>query len=142
MKQSKMQYFYEVIETCVEGLLSVKSHAVYEHEYKTDEQLKTRCAIEKTAGASCFNEGVDVVEKIVDIIYDSTVIIPWLDSETNDDLLIVTEEKGCGRKFLRSGNHVWADGALVCDKIILILGKRRDMAGGVTGMYVKTCYPE
>lgn len=142
MKQSKIQYLYEVIENCVENVLSEKNHAVYEHEYKTDEQLKTRCATEKTAGASCFNEGVDVAEKIADIIYDSTIIIPWLDSKTDDDLLVVTDEENCGRKFLRSGSHVWADGALTCTKVVLILGKARDMAGCVTKMYVKTCYPE
>lgn len=142
MKQSKMQYLYEVIEKCVEKVLSEKNHAVYEHEYKTDDQLKTRCAVEKTAGASCFTKGVDVAEKIVDIIYDSTIIIPWLDSQTDCDLLIAVDEPKCGKKFLRSGNHVWANGSLECDKIILVLGKEKDIAGCLTKMYVKTCYPE
>lgn len=142
MKQSKMEYLYDVVGECVDSIENNEIHAVFEHEYKTDEQLKTRCAIEKTKGASCFNKGVDIVEKIVDIIYDSTNIIPWLAADTDEDLIITVDEENCGKKFLRSGSHVWADGALACSKIILILGKDRDIAGCVTKMYVKTCYPE
>lgn len=142
MKQSKMAYIYELIDECVENLSSVKHHAVYEHEYKTDEQLKNRCTVEKTAGASCFNEGVDVTEKIIDIIYDSADIVTWLASNSKDVLRVVTLEENCGKKYITNFNHNWNNGSLSCSQIVLFLEKDFDKAGCLIGMHVLTCYLE
>lgn len=142
MKQpkNKIEYLYGIIEDCVESL--EEHHAVFEHSYKTDEELKTRCAVEKTAGASCFNKGVDVAEKIADIIYDSVEILPWLKSTVNDPLRIVVEEEACGKKFLKDKKHNWDEGALICNKVVLLLGKEVDKYNCLVRMYVITCYAE
>ena len=143
MKQSreKCAYFYEIIEECVEKLSSEKHHAVYEHEYKSDEQLKTRCRTERIMGASCFNKGINVTKVIEDMIYDSPQLMPWLFS--NESILrIAVKSKHCGKKFLKDQKHNWNDGAIVCNNILLFLEKEYDKANCVTGIHILTCYLE
>lgn len=145
MKQYKNKYLYSLIEECVESMNN-NHHCIYEHSYKSDEQLKTRisCRQEAIRGASCFNEDCDILEIVSDIIYESTLILPWLklDESGKSDLRLVQEVPNCGKKFLKGFDHNWKDGAITCNKVIVILGKKLDKAGCVVQMYVKTAYPE
>lgn len=141
IKQSRNEYLYEVIEKCINNLSS-EHHAVYEHMYKTDEQLKTRCAVEKTEGASCFNAGTDIIEVVSDIIYDSVEILPWLANKDAADILrLVVASPNCGRKFLNSGRHNWKDGAIICNEVVVFLKKISDKCGCVTRLELVTVYP-
>lgn len=140
--QSKMDYIYALIEECVESITQ-DTHAIIEHQYKTDEQLKTRVSVEKTIGASCFAKDVDAVELITDCIYDSIEILQWMkNNKVTEDLIIHLEQDGCGKKFIKNRTHNWEDGAIVCNVVTVILGKKMDKAGCLTGIFLKTAYPE
>lgn len=54
---------------------------------------------------------------------------------------MVVENENCGKKFLKNKAHDWKKGPLPCNQIVVILGKRFDVAGCVVKMYVKTAYP-
>lgn len=138
-RQSK--YVYALIEECIEKLSSTDCHAVFEHEYKDDEQLKTRCRYEKIKGASCFNKGTDIVKIIEDALWDEIMIFKWLKSDTNGELRIVRPYKKCGKKFVNSGTHNWDDGPLTCNHVVMVFGKELDFAGCPIRLFVKTCYP-
>lgn len=143
MKQSKMQYVYEIIEKCVEELETGTCHAILEHTQKTDEQLINRIAVEKTLGASTFSEEVDAVELISDCIYDSVELISWIKQDRiKEDIIIHSDCPACGRKFIKDWSHNWQDGSLPCNTVTVILGKRFDEGNCLVGIYVKTAYPE
>ena len=119
-----------------------KNHACYEHEYMTDEKLMQRVILGKQSGKSCFNKDIDIQGVICDMLESSGDIIKWLRDVNSDKYLQIEEEMpNCGRKYLRSKNHNWEDGAITCDKVILILVKDTDLAGGVERIDVVTCYP-
>ena len=146
MRQSKNMYFYGLIEECINSM-DDEHHCVFEHSFKSDEQLKTRisCRQESIRGASCFNEGDDIVEIVSDIIYDAPEVLPWLkldEPSGKSDLRLVQEVPNCGKKYLRSYSHNWENGPIVCNKIVIILGKKLDKAGCVVQMYIKSAYPE
>lgn len=138
MKQSDA---YEMIGDLIDRLTEEKHHAVYEHEYKTDEQLKTRIAVEKKNAASCFNEGIDITEVIIDAIEESSEILPWLTKSSEDILIIKAECENCGKKFLRSIEHNWENGAITCNQFEVILSKYRDKYSFVDYIYLYTAYP-
>lgn len=143
MKQSKMQYVYQIIEKCVENLQEIPSHAILEHTGKSDEQLINRIAVEKTQGASTFADGLDAVELISDCIYDSVELISWIkNNRITEDIIIHSEYSNCGRKFIKDRSHNWEDGSLPCDTVTVILGKVFDKGNCLIGIYVKTAYPE
>lgn len=138
---SRQSYYYELINRCIDEMNN-EHHAVFEHSYKTDEQLKLRVGCEGVIGASCFHEDMDIVETISDILYDAVEIIPWLkNASANEDLRLVIKHPNCGKKYLKSRNHDWSKGAIPCNSIVVFLGKKMDMAGCVTGMYIKTAFP-
>lgn len=137
MKQSVI---YEYINQFVESLNS-ECHAVFEHEYVSDENLKTRIKAESVSGASCFYDGCDVIELISDIVYDSTDIVIWLkNDEIREDLRIVADIPSCGKKYMRK-NHVWSDGAIQCDHVIVLLRKIYDKYGCLDKVVLLTAYP-
>lgn len=139
MKQSDA---YEMIGDLIDRLTEKKHHAVYEHEWKTDEQLKTRIAVEKKPAASCFNEGTDITELIINAIEESSEVLPWLTKSNEDILIIKTACENCGKKFLRSIEHNWEDGAITCDYVIVIIGKDYDSCKYISGIHLLTAYPE
>ncbi len=139
--QSKLQYFYGLIEECIDSLGSLE-HAVYAHSFQDDEKLKDRCRAEKVRGASCFNEGDDIVEIVADILYDSTELLAWMKMTGDEDLRLVVEQPACGKKFLKDFRHDWEAGALICDRIVVVLGKKLDQGGCLTKIFVRTAYPE
>lgn len=142
MKQSKIEYLYGLIDECIDGLGNL-DHAVYMHEFQSDEELQHRCKTSSVRGASCFNEGDDICEIVTDIIYDAPELIPWMKLPGDEDLRLVVEVPACGKKFLKDFSaHDWADGALTCDHIVVILGKKLDFAGCLTSIFVRTAYPE
>lgn len=143
MVKQANNYLYEVMNRCIEEMDN-EHHCVFEHSYKTDDQLKTRLSsrVEGVKGASCFYEDVDIAETVSDIIYDSMEILPWLkNTAEKTDLVVYAEYPDCGKKFLKSREHDWSTGAINCNTVALVLGKKTDIAGCVTKMYIKTCYP-
>ena len=141
MGQSRNEYLYTLIEECIESLTNIR-HAIYAHAYQDDDSLKTRCKAESVRGASCFHEGVDIVEIIEDIIYDANELLPWMKLPGTNALRLVVPAPACGRKFLNAASHDWKTGPIECNRIVVILGKKVDKIGCVTNIYVKTAYPE
>lgn len=138
-KFNKYAYTAQMIEKCSESLKN--SHAVFEHGYKTDEQLMTRCSVEDVKGASCFYEEIDIEEIILDMMYEAEGLPQWLCSGKELYFRTVMDYEGCGKKFLKSRSHDWTTGAIPCNKVVLILGKNVDVAGCCTRLFVYTCYP-
>lgn len=137
MKQSVI---YDSMNRFISSL-NPECHAVFEHEYVPDEKLKTRIKAEKVLGASCFSEGCDIIELISDIIYDSTEIVLWLKNESiKEDLRIVTEVQECGKKYMRK-NHVWQQGAIPCNHVVVIVRKIFDRYGYFDKIVLVTAYP-
>lgn len=137
----KQSYYYELINQCIDAMNN-EHHVVFEHSYKSDEQLKNRVSCEPIEGASCFNEDIDIVDLVSDIIYDAVEILPWLkNSSITGDIRLVHKMPSCGRKFLKSRTHDWSTGAIECNTVVVFLGKQIDMAGGVTKMFIRTAFP-
>lgn len=130
-----------LIENCIDSLGS-HQHAIYEHTYQDDSLLIDRCKRESVRGASCFNEEINILELIEDIIYDAKEVIPWLKTPDQPYLRLVREYPSCGKKFLNSSSHNWDMGPLLCDRVVVILGKIEDQGGCVVNMHVRTAYPE
>ena len=139
MKQSDA---YNMIGDLIDSLTEKKHHAVYEHEYKTDEQLKTRIAVEKKLAASCFAENMDVTETVCNIIEESPDVVNWILNSKDDFLRIKVEMKDCGKKYLKNINHNWNDGAIICNYVTVILGKDYDNYKYINGIHLLTAYPE
>lgn len=140
MKQTKNEYYYALIEKLVESI-TIEHHAVCEHDNKTDAVLKTRCSIEKK-NSSCFNfDKKEVIELITDAIYDDITLLAWIKSNVKDDYVITTTYENCGRKYIKSGTHIWKNGSLQCDQFRIILGKKHDLSGAVIQVYLKSAYP-
>ncbi len=139
----KDSLFFEMLEDFeVDVLTRFYVHAVEEHSYVEDELLKNRIRVERVRGASCFSKDTDIRAMIVKMVRNSAKILVWLDSDRKEDFVIKAKKADCGKKFLNDKSHNWSNGALPCDTIVLILGKRFDKAGCLEGFYVKTCYPE
>lgn len=134
------QYFYQLIEECVETF-NEAHHAIFEHSFKTDEQLMNRIRCESVDGASCFSKEMDIVEVVSDIIYESTELLKWMKEKDDGDLRLSEPVENCGKKYLSSKAHDWRKGAIPCNTVIVILGKKYDISGSVIGIYVKTAYP-
>lgn len=136
----KQALVYNLIEECCENL-TAEHHAVFEHEYKSDEKLMTRIKAEHTIGASCFNPDIDIVEAIKDAIYESETLLSYMkNDEVKDAFRISYEMENCGKKYLRK-DHDWSQGALACDHIIVIVQKVYDKYGYCSKLVVLTAYP-
>lgn len=60
---------------------------------------------------------------------------------TEKNLIIKVECENCGKKFLRSIEHNWEDGAITCNQIEIILSKKNNDYGYVNYIYLYTAYP-
>ena len=133
------QFVADMIEDCSETLHDC--HAVYEHSFKTDEYLMNRCLTEDVKGASCFFQNINIEELICDMMYDSPDLPKWLCTGKEPYFRIVCDMEHCGKKYLKGKAHNWQDGPIICNQVLLFLGKDTDAAGGCTRLYVLTCYP-
>lgn len=140
MKQSGNEYYYSLIEELIESI-TIEHHAVYGHANMDDEILKTRSSIEHL-DASCFNgNSEETIEIITDVVYEDINLLAWMKSNVREDYIINVRKEGCGRKFLHKGSHNWQNGAIVCNNVRVILGKRFDVSGALTALYLITAYP-
>lgn len=136
---TRAEYNYRLVDGLIESI-NTDHHAVCEHEWTPDSHLIARLRTERTTGASCFERGLDIVESIVDAIYDASELLPWVGSGLKDDLCIIQSCENCGRKFTCKSQ--WSEGsAIPCDKFRVIIGKEFDKAGCLSGLYLKSAYP-
>lgn len=136
---TRAKYSYELVDGLVDSI-NTDHHAVCEHGWTPDSHLIARMRTEKRSGASCFQKGTDIVEKIIDAIYDAEALVPWVNSKIKDDLTIVEPCKGCGKKFTKTCD--WVEGSSIpCDRFRIIIGKEFDKAGCLCGLFLKSAYP-
>lgn len=130
---------YELITDCAESI-DTAHHAVKLHMLQSDAMLRDRIHVEKLTGCSCFltNNLLEVVELIQDVIYESKDIVKYvMNMDIKDDIRIVANYPGIGKKFLSSKQEV----AIPCDSVVVIISKEFDEYGFLHKLYVKTCYP-
>ena len=125
---NKYQFVADMIEECSEPFTSSVKHL-------------HRCLTEDVKGASCFFQNINIEELICDMMYDSPDLPKWLCTGKEPYFRIVCDMEQCGKKYLKGKAHNWQDGPIICNQVLLFLGKDTDAAGGCTRLYVLTCYP-